>query len=90
MKVWWKCVLPNTNALHFCDIFFRHKAVFPVAKNFHVKIGYTKNYEAFFQISQALQYQNRTIYPRYIETYIPNNIITYYINSTLYKRAKKK
>ena len=30
VKVWWRCVLPNANnAVHFCDIFFRHMAVLP-------------------------------------------------------------
>ena len=24
MKVWWQYVLPNTKAVHFCAIFFRH------------------------------------------------------------------
>ena len=24
VNVWWRCVLPNANAAHFCDIFFRH------------------------------------------------------------------
>ena len=27
VKVWWSYVLPNTNAVNFCDI-FRHKSVF--------------------------------------------------------------
>ena len=29
VKVWWRYVLPNVNAAHFCDVFFRHRAVFP-------------------------------------------------------------
>ena len=34
MKVWWKCMLPNTNAVLFCDIFFfRQTAVFPTYIN---------------------------------------------------------
>ena len=27
--VWWKYVLPNTNAIYFYDIIFRHRAVLP-------------------------------------------------------------
>ena len=29
LKVWWSYVLPNTNAVNFYDIIFRHRAVFP-------------------------------------------------------------
>ena len=29
VKVWWRYVLPNVNAAHFWDVFFRHRAVFP-------------------------------------------------------------
>ena len=29
VKVWWNYAIPNTNADHFCDIIFRHRAVFP-------------------------------------------------------------
>ena len=29
MKVWWRYVLPNTNAFNFCDIIFRHRADLP-------------------------------------------------------------
>ena len=25
VKVWWQYVLPNSNATHFCDVFFRHR-----------------------------------------------------------------
>ena len=28
-NVWWSYVFLNTNANHFCDIIFRHRAVFP-------------------------------------------------------------
>ena len=28
VKVWWRYVLANTNAVHFCDNFFRHRAMF--------------------------------------------------------------
>ena len=26
-KIWWRYVLPNANTSHFCDVFFRHRAV---------------------------------------------------------------
>ena len=29
VKVWWGYVLPNANTAHFCDVFFRHRAVLP-------------------------------------------------------------
>ena len=28
LKVWRRYVVPNTNAVHSCDIFFRHRAMF--------------------------------------------------------------
>ena len=28
MKVWWRYKLPNSNNVHYCDIFSRHRAVF--------------------------------------------------------------
>ena len=33
VKVWWSYVLPNTNAVYFCDIFFRHRAKFSTCPN---------------------------------------------------------
>ena len=33
VEIWWIYVQPNVNVAHFCDIFFRHRAIFhPVAK----------------------------------------------------------
>ena len=29
VKVWWRYVLPNRNAVHFCDIIFKQSRVFP-------------------------------------------------------------
>ena len=28
VEVWWSYVLPNSNAVNFCDIIFRHRAMF--------------------------------------------------------------
>ena len=33
VKVWWRYVLPNTNAVLFCDIFFRFMAMFSSSPN---------------------------------------------------------
>ena len=30
---WWQNVLPNTNSVHFCNVFFRQRAVFPSCNN---------------------------------------------------------
>ena len=33
VKVWWSYVLPNSNAIHFCDIFIRHRTMFLTCPN---------------------------------------------------------
>ena len=33
VNVWWRYVLPSTNAIHFRDIFFRHRTIFSTCPN---------------------------------------------------------
>ena len=33
VKVWYRYVLPNTNAVQFCDVIFRHRAMFSTCPN---------------------------------------------------------
>ena len=33
VKVWWSYMLPNTNTVNFCDIIFRHRAIFSACPN---------------------------------------------------------
>ena len=37
VKVWWRYVLPNSNAIHFCDFIFRHRTVLTCQRNLFIK-----------------------------------------------------
>ena len=43
VKVWWSYVLPNTNAVHYCDIIFRHREMFSTCKTKRLEIQKSGN-----------------------------------------------
>ena len=69
IKVWWRYMLPNANAVHFCDIIFGHMAVLPKCLKKSVGSKKSKNLPCiishfvicqFIQSIQSIQYLHQT------------------------------